>query len=423
MPPPSAASDERPIRILRIITRLNIGGPSIHAALLSTGLDPRAFSTCLVVGEPETSEGDLSELVHGPRVRLIRVKTLCRPIRPWADAVSLVRLLQIVWQERPHVIHTHMAKAGALGRLAGLLYNRLGPGRRPGARAILVHTFHGHVLEGYFSPPLSRFFIIIERWVGRRTDRLIAVSRTIREELLMKGIGRPAQWQVIPLGLDLSRLAQVPLPNGSSVPIRIGMVGRLVPIKNPGLFLEALRQLHRRLPSGQIEGVVVGDGPLRSELEQQAQGLGMGQVVRFTGWQRDLRAVYEQLDLVCLTSWNEGTPVALIEAMAAGRSVIGTDVGGVRDLLLEPGEAVPRAIDQGRFHLTRRGILVRSGDADGLTASLELLVQDGALRTRLGEAGRAYALRAFSHQRLIHDICGLYEALRAQRPRANDETP
>ena len=408
MPPRS------PIRILRIITRLNIGGPSIHATLLSTGLDPRAFSTCLVVGEPETSEGDLSELVHGPRVRLIRVKTLRRPIRPWADALSLVRLLQIVWQERPHVIHTHMAKAGALGRLAGLLYNRFGPGRRPGARAILVHTFHGHVLEGYFSPPLSRFFIIIERWVGRRTDRLIAVSRTIREELLMKGIGRPAQWQVIPLGLDLSRLAQVPLPNGSSVPIRIGMVGRLVPIKNPQLFLDALHQLVSHVPHRSVVGRVVGDGPLRQELEREARRLGLDGVVQFAGWQRDLPSVYEGVDVVCLTSLNEGTPVALIEAMAAGRSVIGSDVGGVRDLLLEPGEAVPGAIDHGRFHLTRRGILVRSGDADGLAASLELLVQDGALRTRLGEAGRAYALRVFGHHRLIQEISSLYEHLPGQ---------
>lgn len=405
---------QSPRRILRIITRLNIGGPSIHATLLSTGLDPREFSTVLVVGEPQTGEGDLSALVDGPGVRMIRLKTLRRPLRPWADAVSLVRLLRIVWQERPHVIHTHMAKAGTLGRLAGVIYNRLGPGRRPEARAVLVHTFHGHVLEGYFSPPLSRFFIIIERWVGRRTDRLIAVSRTIQDELLKKGIGRPTQWQVIPVGLNLSILARVPLPNGSSAPIRIGMVGRLVPVKNPRLFLEALHRLARHLPPSSVVGRVVGDGPLRPELERQARRLGLDGLVQFTGWQQQIAPVYEGLDIVCLTSLNEGTPVALIEAMAAGRPVVSTEVGGVRDLLREPGEAAPDAIGPGRFHLTRRGILVRSGDAEGLAAALERLAQDGALRTRLGEAGRAYALRVFDHHRLIQDISDLYDGMRPQ---------
>jgi glycosyltransferase involved in cell wall biosynthesis len=217
----------RPIQIVRIITRLNIGGPGIHAVLLSTRLDPQRFSTCLIVGEPDPTEGDLSGLLRGCAVRLIRLRSLRRPIRPLADAWTLMALLRILWVERPQIIHTHMAKAGTLGRLAAFLYNSLGPGRA--RRAAVLHTFHGHVLDGYFSPMLSRAFLAIERWLARRSDQLIAVSRTIRDELLAKGIGGAEQWRVIPLGLDLSRLSTLPLPDGQA-PVRVGLVGRLVPI-------------------------------------------------------------------------------------------------------------------------------------------------------------------------------------------------
>lgn len=406
------APPQRPLRILRVITRLNIGGPAIHAALLSTRLDPAQFVTCLVAGASEPREGDLSELFQGHQGPVIRLDSLRRPIRPWADVVACLALLRILWRHQPHIIHTHMAKAGTLGRVAGLLYNAFGPGCRPGARASLVHTFHGHVLEGYFSPQVSWFFITIERWLGRRTDCLIAVSPAVRQVLLRKGIGQGPQWQVIPLGLDLSILAQLPFPNGSTM-LRIGMVGRLVPIKNPTLLLAALQQVRQdgRCPS--FAAVIVGDGPLRPALERQAHQLGLERVVQFTGWQRNLRTVYEGLDIVCLTSWNEGTPVALIEAMAAGRAVVATDVGGVRDVL-EDEAAGREPLSAGEPRVTSRGILVRAGDLDGLTAALAMLLCDAVLRRRLGEAGRAHVLKAFSHYRLIQDISHLYETLQGR---------
>jgi len=400
-----------PIRIIRIITRLNIGGPSIHAVLLSTQLDPARFSTCLVVGTPDWDEGDMTASLQGSRTRIVRLRTLRRPIRPWADVVTLIALLRIFWRERPQIIHTHMAKAGMLGRLAAHLYNRIGPGRVPAARAVVLHTFHGHVLEGYFSAWLSRLFVTIERWLARRTDCLIAVSRTIQQELLEKGIGRPAQWRVIPLGLDLASLAQLPMPNGSS-PLRCGIVGRLVPIKNPGLFLQALQQLMRE--GCPVLGIMVGDGPLRRTLEHQAEHLKLQGKVQFTGWRHDVPAVYEGLDVTCLTSWNEGTPVALIEAMAAGRPVIATDVGGVRDLLDDPHDVPPGALPVGRFRIAPRGILVQPGDVQGLAAGLQTLAQDAALRQRLGEAGRMHVLSRFDHQRLVRDISCLYEALKGR---------
>ncbi|MBI2104128.1 MAG: glycosyltransferase [Candidatus Omnitrophica bacterium] len=403
-----------PAKILRVITRLNIGGPSLHAACLSTGLDPQRSSTCLVIGEPEATEGNLIGLVQGSAARVIRLPTLVRPIDPWADLRALVGLLRIVWRERPAVIHTHMAKAGALGRMAGFLYNGVGPGRRTGGRAVIVHTFHGHVLDGYFPTWVSRLFVLTERWLARWTDGLIAVSPAIRDDLLLRWrIGRKAQWRVIPLGLDLSALSRMSPPGGAGA-LRIGLVGRLVPIKNPALFLQALAQLGGR--DGSVTGVVVGDGPLRAPLERQAQELRLDGLVRFAGWQRDLASVYGGLDAACVTSWNEGTPVSLIEAMAAGRAVVATDVGGVRDLLAD-GAAGGAAIAPGTFEVAARGILIRPGDAAGLAAALRRLGDDGPLRRSLGEAGRAFVAERHTEERLLHDIERLYSELLSERRR------
>jgi len=398
-----------PVRVLRIITRFNIGGPAIHAALLSNQLDPEQFSTWLVTGTPDATEGDLSDLLRRERMSVIQLKTFRQPLHPWLDLVTLARLVRIVWSTRPQIIHTHMAKAGALGRFAGFLYNRFGPGRRSELRAVLIHTFHGHVLDGYFSPRVSRFFITIERWLARRTDCLIAVSETIQRELLAYGIGRREQWRVVSLGLDLGSLTALPLPNGAAT-VRFGMVGRLVPIKNPSLFLQAFDGLRARLPGQSVRGVVVGDGPLRSSLEAQAAGLGLHDAMTFTGWQRDVSAIYRHLEVACLTSWNEGTPVALIEAMAAGRAVVATRVGGVQDLLGDEPD-VPQAIAPGTYQVTKRGVLVRPGDVEGLIGAMTRLAQDAALRRQLGSTARAHVLERFSHVRLVREMSALYEAL------------
>lgn len=402
------------LTVLRIVTRMNIGGPAVHALILSSRLDSARVTTHVVIGRPEATEGDLSGLLQGSHVRVTQIRTLGRSLHPWNDLVSFARLLTIVWQDRPRILHTHMAKAGALGRLAGLLYNRMGPGRHPHGRAILIHTFHGHVLDGYFAPWLSRVFLAVERWLARRTDCLIAVSQRIRDQLLAKGIGQPSQWQVVPLGLDLAGLSEVPSSNNGHALVQIGMVGRLVPVKNPGLFLQALTRIVRQPAGREVSGVVVGDGPLRGALEQEAERLGLGGAIHFTGWQRDMRAVYQELDVVCLTSWNEGTPVALIEAMAAARAVIATDVGGVRDLLAEHPSQLS-SIVPGTFQVTERGVLVRPGDLEGLTLALGHVTGDVALRLRLGEAARAFVVKQFRQERLVQDMMALYETLLKER--------
>ena len=413
MPPPNPSAGkgrmrQAPMKVLRVITRLNIGGPSVHVSLLTTKLDPQRFSTCLVAGQADETEGDLTAALSKAGARIIRVATLRRPIHPWNDARAWLSLLRCAWRERPHILHTHMAKAGTLGRLAGLVYNALGPGRKPDHRAVLIHTFHGHVLDGYFSARQSRIFLAIERWLARRTDSLIAVSGAIRDDLLKKGIGRPHQWRVIPLGLDLSSLARLSFPKGA-MPLRVGMVGRLVPIKNPRLFLHAFARAIEHRAQGSLHGAIVGDGPLRSELEREAQALGLDGTIRFTGWQQDLCAVYGHIDVACLTSWNEGTPVSLIEAMAAGRTVIATEVGGVRDLLEE--DAARPSIPPGSFRVAQRGLLIRAGDAQGLTAALSAVAEDSTLRDQLGRAARSYAVERFSPGRLLNDMTTLYEAI------------
>lgn len=393
------------IKIVRVVTRLNIGGPSVHVGLLSTQMDRSRFETCLIVGTVGEKEGDLSPKVAARGARMVRLKTLTRPLHPLKDLLAGFQLLSLLRKERPRILHTHMAKAGTLGRLAGFLYNRWGPGRDPRARMILIHTFHGHVLEGYFSSWMSGLFTAVERCLSKRTDCLIAVSPRIRDDLLGKGIGRKETWRVIPLGLDLSNLLDLPLPNGNG-PLRCGMVGRLVPIKNPGIFLQALS----RLP--ELKGVLVGEGPLRDSLEKEAGRNGLGNRLSFTGWQEDLRRCYQELDVACVTSLNEGTPVSLIEAMAAGRAVVATDVGGVRDLLdFGAGPGGAGDIPEKGFRITPVGMLIRSGDAQGLAAALARLAQDQPLRHALGEAARRHVRDRYSHERLIRDISQLYEEL------------
>ncbi len=403
--PGTKIAADLPMKIVRVVTRMNIGGPARHVAILTNELDPAQFRTCLVMGTADPGEGELSGLVEGRHARVIRLPGLRRSLRPWQDLLTLVRLLKIVWRERPQVLHTHMAKAGVLGRVAAWAYNHLGPGRAPGRRVTVLHTFHGHVLEGYFSPASNRFFIGVERRLARISDRLIAVSPAVRHELLALGIGREAQWRVVPLGLHLEAFAALALPVPGET-VRFGLVGRLVPIKDPELFVEGLRRAWAQRPSAS-EGVVVGDGPLRGAVEAQIAAQGLADVVRCIGWQHELPAVYAGLDVVCVTSRNEGTPVALIEAMAAGRAVIGTAVGGVPDLL----EDAPGPIPSGGVRVTGRGVLVNAGDADGVAGAMLLLASDPALRERLGRAARAHVLERYSHERLVRDLAGLYREL------------
>ncbi|MEA2703770.1 MAG: hypothetical protein QOD63_1715 [Actinomycetota bacterium] len=372
-------------RVLRVVTRLNIGGPARQALLLTRDLGD-AFPTTLAAGHPTASEGELSD----PAVP-VRYVPLVRPVRPQVDARAWWALRRLLAETGATLLHTHMAKAGTLGRTAAFATS---------PRPRTVHTFHGHVLEGYFSPAVARGFVAVERALARRTDALVAVSADVRDALLDLDIGRPGQFHVIPLGIDLSAYLAVGGPDGAfrrrlgigpATPL-IGTVGRLVPIKD----ISTLLRVMTRLPEAHL--AVVGDGELRPQLEGEASDIGVADRVHFVGWVTDMTemaGVLADVDAVALTSRNEGTPVSLIEAAAAARPAVATDVGGVS-----------RVVADGVS-----GYLAPPGDVDRIAGLLQSLLADPAARRRMGDAGRRLAANRFGQERLLADIRDLYTGL------------
>jgi glycosyltransferase involved in cell wall biosynthesis len=392
------------VRVLRLITRLNIGGPSIQAIALSDRLAARGFTTKLVHGTLGAGEGDMRYLLP-PSVNVDCVPTLRREIGPASDVNALVRVLALIREFRPQIVHTHMAKAGGLGRVAALLYNR---GATQEARVKVVHTYHGHVLDGYFGATTTAVFLGIERMLAHHTDRIVAISPAIRDELLNEQrIGRSDQYRVVPLGFDLTKLAAIDDPARIAARAALDIppmahvvstVGRLTAIKQHRLFLETARIVADADPDALF--LVAGDGELRADLEHSARGLGLDGRVRFLGWRRDLEVVYGATDVFLLTSRNEGTPVALIESLAAGVPGVCTDVGGVRDVLRADAGDPP-------------GLVVPYDDTPGLARAVSALLGDRPGRRAMGERGRAATLARYGVDRLVDDIDALYRELLA----------
>jgi glycosyltransferase involved in cell wall biosynthesis len=383
------ATGGRPRRVLHIVTRMNVGGPARHVLALTARLRVLGLETLIAFGTPDPGEGELAPDEDAS----VRIPALRRRLDPVSDYRARAEIDRAITRYRPDVVHTHMAKAGALGR---------GAARRRGVPAVL-HTFHGHVLEGYFASPANKAFLLAERRLARRTDRLIAVSSATRDELLELGVGRTEQWRVVPLELDLESIFAARLSPSDArerlglpdVPT-VGIVGRLVPIKNHVLFLEAAALVARERPN--VSFVVAGDGELRTLLDAEAAQR-LGNRIRFVGWIEDLTALYAALDVVVLTSLNEGTPVALIEAAAAGRPVVATDVGGVADVVVE-GET---------------GFLAPSGDARAVAQEILALLGEPELAGRMGEAGRRRARKAFAGGLMAGRIVDLYEEILAAK--------
>ena len=389
------------MRVLRLITRLNIGGPSIQAMELTRRLTERGFATTLAHGVVGAGEGDMRYLLDAlpRRYDVMEVPTLRRPLSPVSDLRSVAFVLALMRRFKPALLHTHMAKAGTVGRLAALIYNRTS-GRE---RVRVVHTYHGHVLEGYFSPAKTRMFVGIERALARASDRIIAISPRICDELQQQyRIGRPDQYRVVGLGFDLRPFAGVDdtarqaarnaldIPAGTAV---VATVGRLTAIKHQELFLTVAKRV---LDQGrEAVFLVVGDGELRDELERLARTFAIGSRVRFLGWRRDLDTIYAATDVFLLTSRNEGTPVALIESLAAGCAGVSTDVGGVRDVLISEDLGLVAPLD----------------DSAQLASHVLSLLGDPGRRRRMGEEGRRFVLERFSIERLVDDIDRVYREL------------
>ena len=397
----------RPIRVLRLIARLNVGGPARHVVWLSEALPAHGCETLLVTGTVPPGEEDMSAFAAAHGVAPIVIPTMSRELSP-RDLSTIWQLWRLMVRFRPDIVHTHTAKAGAVGRIAGLLYRLVS---RPSQRCRFVHTYHGHVFHSYYGKWKTRFFLAIERSLARlNTDRIIVLGeQQLREIRDTFRVGRPNQFVVLPLGIDLGELDAEPGSGdvlraqlGIEAPeIVVGIVGRLTAIKNHDLFLRVATRL-----GSAARFVIYGDGGDREALEQRA-----GSNVIFASTQ-PATAIYDSLDIAALTSRNEGTPLALIEAMACGRPVISTAVGGVVDLLGAVEERV--SDDNGAtFEIRERGITAASDDHLGFAAGLARLLRDEPLRQTLAGRGKAYVRKAHSKERLVADMIRLYRGLAA----------
>lgn len=377
----------------------------MHAILLTQGLDKSRFDSLLICGNIGKDEGDMFYYALQNRVSPIFIPELKRELGFFDDLLALKKIYNIIRAEKPDIIHTHTAKAGALGRLAGIIYNliHLSMSRR----IEFIHTFHGHVFEGYFGKFKTSVFILIERFLALYTSRVVTVSESVKNELLALKICKENKIKVIPLGLELENLLRIPIKDSGV--LNIGIIGRLVQIKNHRLFLEAAAKIIGENANPELRFKVIGDGELRRELEEYSHKLNISERVDFLGWQKDLTSVYSNLGIVALTSVNEGTPVSLIEAMAAGKPVVSTDVGGVRDLF---GEEQNTGIKpNANFKILERGIAVNSQDYFSFADALSLLLQNNELGERMGRQARQFVAKRFTKDRLIKDIEDLYNTL------------
>ena len=388
--------------MLRVIARLNVGGPALHVAYLTSGLADRGYDTTLVAGTVGRGEESMAFVAESKGVRVEVLDELGRKISPLRDARAVLRLAQLIRRERPTILHTHTAKAGAVGRLAAVLAGRARP-------PIVVHTFHGHVLRGYFNRVATLGFRGLERALARVTTKLIAVSPEVRDDLVALGVAPVSKFEVIRLGIELEqRVApddgerketrrQLGLPDD---PFLVGWVGRMTAVKRTDLVVRVLRRLVDRGVDAHL--LLVGDGPDRDGLERYAHDLGVIRRCLFLGYQEDVARYYEAMDALLLPSVNEGTPVSVIESLAAGRPAVATRVGGTPDVVRD-------GVD---------GFLVDSDDADDLAARLAELAADPARRARMGASGRERVLERYAVDRLVDDVDALYRRLLAEISRA-----
>jgi glycosyltransferase involved in cell wall biosynthesis len=409
------------LKIIRIIARLNVGGPAKHVVWLTQGLQGAECETLLVAGRVPEGEDDMSYFAAEQNVSPLFVPSMSREIS-LKDALTVWKLYRLFVRQRPDIVHTHTAKAGTVGRFAGFLYRWLTPATLLGRPRVcrFVHTYHGHIFHSYYGALKTKIFLTVEKllaWLV--TDRIVVISEQQRHEIHEQfRVGRSSQFAVIPLGLDTHVFAdwetkrhrfraelQAPADE-----ILIGIVGRLTEIKNHDLFLRMAARYKAKNGSGkdfrQVRFVVIGDGHLRATLEQQAQALGLAEDVVFTGSRQDPEYFYPALDIVALTSRNEGTPLTLIEAMLNARPVISTAVGGVVDLL---GEIVDPETAAQPYAVCQRGISVPPDSDTGLAEGLARLIADVELSRMLGKRAAEFVARNYSKDRLLEDVSRLYQ--------------
>jgi glycosyltransferase involved in cell wall biosynthesis len=389
-------------KVLRIINRLNLGGPTYNAANLTRYMDGE-FETMLLSGMTDESEQSSQFILDKLGLQPKYIKEMYRELNPFKDYKAYFRIREIIRHFKPDIVHTHAAKAGAVGRLAA--YHEGVP--------VIVHTFHGHVFHSYFGPVKTRVFLEIERYLGRRTNAIVTLSEIQRDELSEQFKVAPKdKFEIIPLGFDLSRFVENKGAkrkafreqyNIADDEIAISIVGRLVPIKNHAMFLQGLKIVSEKTTK-KIRAFIIGDGEDRAHVEQMARDLGLkfnndnlkeANILTFTSWIKDVDVSNAGSDIIVLTSFNEGTPVSLIEAQASGRPIVSTRVGGIANVVKE-GETA---------------LLCASDDTGGFAEHLLRLVEDDQLRNDMSDKGTAHVMENYSHLRLARDMSALYRRL------------
>ena len=387
------------IKIFRLMTRLNIGGPAIQGAILTNAFNNEKFESVLVAGVMERGEEQMDFLLSKYGVKPIFIPKLKREIRPLADIVSLYRICKLMKQYRPDIVHTHTAKAGFLGRVAAFFV------RVP----IRVHTFHGHTFYGYFNSLKNSMFLFVERVLAKLTNAIIAISPLQHKDITETyKVTKKDKCEIIPLGLDLDDYLRINffpkhkenigLKNEDIV---IGTVGRITEIKNHKLFLDIAQIFYDSdiAKNISVKFILIGGGELKDEIESYKNKLGLKDKVFLTGWQKNMTKIYSAMDIFVLTSKNEGTPISMIEAMASGIPAVSTEVGGVADVLID----------------NETGYLVNDFDKKDFVKKLIKLISDKDLRERMGKTARDSVKNKFSKGRLIRDINILYEKLIKER--------
>ena len=405
------------MKVLRIIARLNVGGPARHVVWLTSGLDGREFESRLLAGTVPPGEEDMGYFAEQNGVTPRYIAELSRELSV-KDAISLIKVYREMRSFRPDIVHTHTAKAGTVGRVAAFIYKwatwRTLIGRPRPVR--VVHTFHGHVFHSYYGRAKTRLFLLIERVLARAaTDRIITISEQQLDEISGRfGVGRPQQFSVIPLGIDLDAfLGSAASRNilraeigAADDDIVVGFVGRLTEIKDLPLLIRAARRALDKASGGpKMRFVVIGDGNVRSSVEHLIRDEGVAAAFHLLGNRPDVVELLPGLDIIALTSRNEGTPLSLIEAMAAGVPFVSTAVGGVVDL------AGTVANEHSGFSICERGVLANDDSDASFSDGLLYLAKSEKLRQSLSTAGRNFVLERYAKDRLVSDISELYREL------------
>ena len=380
-----------PAKIFHIVTRLMVGGPSIQTILLTEGLTKNGFQCTLIYGTEDPHEGNMRHLAQSKGMQPIVLPELGKQINPKADLIALVKLYRLIKREMPHVVHTHLTKAGVLGRLAAKM----------AGVPVIVHTYHGYSLA-YYGWVKTRIFLEIDRLMNSLSDKVIAISSSMCEELVESyGIVKRDQATVIPVGLELDSLSECHTLKGqfrrelgvSPTTALVGIISRLVPVKNHKLFLSAAKEVTKQFSD--IMFLIIGDGELRHELEEYTEKLKLGKWARFLGWRRDLTRIYADLDCAVLTSNSEGTPVSLMEALSARCPVVATDVGDVKEVVEDQ----------------ETGYLVESNNIEALSNAIISVLHNPDKAQRMSEQGRQIVTSKFASSRLVSDVRKLYMEL------------